>query len=204
MVSVDISLPNLVITLNWLFTFLHNYRGHMLLKRKIFINCNAKNVHWVIHFQIQSLPRALLRMSYARISEPVSTGVENGFRLNWKNLSEQEREPTTNSIHIWCRRQDSNSGHIGRRRVHNPGSTTISSLAILDFRAVLYCAWPKDEKSSQSRGSDDRNSVSMARAGIMRAGERNIPTVTAQQVTIDLLKQPLPEINYFIEVIVIQ
>ena len=38
----------------------------------------------------------------------------------------------------------------------------------------------------------------------MRAGERNIPTVTAQQVTIDLLKQPLPEINYFIEVIVIQ
>ena len=38
----------------------------------------------------------------------------------------------------------------------------------------------------------------------MRAGERNIPTVTGQQVTIDLLKQPSPEINYFIEVIVIQ
>ena len=123
---------------------------------------------------------------------------------NWKNLSEQEREPTTNSTHIWCRCQDSNPGHIGRRRVlshHStiPGSTTISSLAILDFRAVLYCAWAKDEKSSQSRGSDDRNSVSMA-----RARERNIPTPTAQQATIDLLKQPLLEINYFIEVMVIQ
>ena len=82
--------------------------------------------HWVIHFQIQSLPRALLRMSYARISEPVSTGVENGSRLNWKNLSEQEREPTTNSIHIWCRRQDSNSGHIGRRRVLSHHCTTLA------------------------------------------------------------------------------
>ena len=37
-----------------------------------------------------------------------------------------------------------------------------------------------------------------------RAGERNIPTLTAQQATIDLLKQPLLEINYFIEVMVIQ
>ena len=34
-----------------------------------------------------------------------------------------------------------------------------------------------------------------------RAGKRNIPTLTAQQATIDLLKQPLLEINYFIEVI---
>ena len=164
---------------------------------------------WTVSVRSRSRARALLRMSDARIPKPGSTGVENGSRLNWKNLSEQEREPTTNSTHIWCRCQDSNPGHIGRRRVlshHStiPGSTTISSLAILDFRAVLYCAWAKDEKSSQSRGSDDRNSVSMARAGIMRAGERNIPTVIAQQVTIDLLKQPLPEINYFIEVIVIQ
>ena len=109
-----------------LIVYLFTYRGHMLLKRKIFINCNAKKFHWVIHFQIQSLPRALLRMSYARISEPVSTGVENGSRLNWKNLSEQEREPTTNSIHIWCRREDSNSGHIGRRRVLSHHCTTLA------------------------------------------------------------------------------
>ena len=33
-----------------------------------------------------------------------------------KNLSEQGREPTTNSTHIWCRRRDLNPGHIGGRR----------------------------------------------------------------------------------------
>ena len=30
-----------------------------------------------------------------------------------KNLSEQSREPTTNSTHIWRRVQESNLGHIG-------------------------------------------------------------------------------------------
>ena len=34
-----------------------------------------------------------------------------------KNLSEQGREPTTNSTHIWRRRRDLNPGHIGGRRV---------------------------------------------------------------------------------------
>ena len=34
-----------------------------------------------------------------------------------KNLSEQGREPTTNSTHIWLRRQDLNPAHIGGRRV---------------------------------------------------------------------------------------
>ena len=33
---------------------------------------------------------------------------------------EQGREPTTNSTHVWRRHQDSNPGHIGRRRVHSP------------------------------------------------------------------------------------
>ena len=37
-----------------------------------------------------------------------------------KNLSEQRRESTTNSTHIWRRRLDSNPGHIGRRRVLLP------------------------------------------------------------------------------------
>ena len=37
-----------------------------------------------------------------------------------KNLSEQGREPTTNSTHIWRRCQDSNLGHIGGRRVPSP------------------------------------------------------------------------------------
>jgi len=30
-----------------------------------------------------------------------------------KNLSEQGREPTTNSTHIWRQRRDLNLGHIG-------------------------------------------------------------------------------------------
>ena len=34
-----------------------------------------------------------------------------------KNRSEQRREPTTNSTHIWRRRRDLNPGHIGGRRV---------------------------------------------------------------------------------------
>ena len=37
-----------------------------------------------------------------------------------KNLSEQGREPTINSTQIWRRRQDSNPGHIGGRRVLSP------------------------------------------------------------------------------------
>ena len=37
-----------------------------------------------------------------------------------KNLSEQRREPTTNVTHIWRRRQDSNPGHIGGKRVLSP------------------------------------------------------------------------------------
>ena len=32
-----------------------------------------------------------------------------------KSLSEQEREPTTNSTHIWRQRRGSNPGHIGER-----------------------------------------------------------------------------------------
>ena len=37
-----------------------------------------------------------------------------------KNLSEQGREPTTNSTHIWRRRRDLNPGHIGGRRALSP------------------------------------------------------------------------------------
>ena len=37
-----------------------------------------------------------------------------------KNLSEQGREPKTNSTHIWGRCQDSNPDHIGWRRVLSP------------------------------------------------------------------------------------
>ena len=37
-----------------------------------------------------------------------------------KNLSEQGREPTTNSTRIWRQRWDLNQGHIGGRRALSP------------------------------------------------------------------------------------
>ena len=37
-----------------------------------------------------------------------------------KNLSEQRREPKTNSTHIWRRRRDLNPGYIGGRRALSP------------------------------------------------------------------------------------
>ena len=37
-----------------------------------------------------------------------------------KNLSEQSREPTTNSTHIWRRVRESNPSHIGGRRALSP------------------------------------------------------------------------------------
>ena len=37
-----------------------------------------------------------------------------------KNLSEQRREPTANSTHIWRRRRDLNPGHIGARWALSP------------------------------------------------------------------------------------
>ena len=37
-----------------------------------------------------------------------------------KNLSEQGREPTTNSTHVWRRRRDLNPGQISGRRMISP------------------------------------------------------------------------------------
>ena len=37
-----------------------------------------------------------------------------------KNFSQQGREPTTNSTHIWRQRQDSSLGHIGGGQVLSP------------------------------------------------------------------------------------
>ena len=42
---------------------------------------------------------------------------ENRSAQRKKKPSEQRREPTTNSTHIWCRCWDLNPGHIGGRRV---------------------------------------------------------------------------------------
>ena len=54
-----------------------------------------------------------------------------------KNLSEQRREPTTNSTHIWCRRQDLIPGHIylvGGERSHHCAIPCLNSCVI----SILY------------------------------------------------------------------
>ena len=62
-----------------------------------------------------------------------------------KNLSEQGREPTTNSTHIWRRRQDLNPGHIGGRRVLSPlrhpcsPMTVMSAVFKIMFLPLVLC-----------------------------------------------------------------
>ena len=56
-----------------------------------------------------------------------------------KNLSEQGREPTTNSTHIWRRRQESNPGHIGGRRVLSPLRHPCSPNP--DIYIIITCDW---------------------------------------------------------------
>ena len=57
-----------------------------------------------------------------------------------KNLSEQSREPTTNSTHVWHRVRESNPGHIGGRRalslLRQPCSTIQS---IFDSKPHVLC-----------------------------------------------------------------
>ena len=52
-----------------------------------------------------------------------------------KNLSEQGREPTTNSTHIWRRRQDLNPGHILRWEA-SAFTTTPSLLPNIDSKQL--------------------------------------------------------------------
>ena len=60
-----------------------------------------------------------------------------------KNLSEQRREPTTNSTHIWRRRRDLNPGHISGRRV-------LSSLRFPCFpKKKGYCKVTLSQKDHQ-------------------------------------------------------
>ena len=62
-----------------------------------------------------------------------------------KNLSEQGREPTTNSTHIWRRVQESNPGHIGGRRVLSPLRHPCSpdALKVMSFESNTreYLQW---------------------------------------------------------------
>ena len=53
-----------------------------------------------------------------------------------KNLSEQGKEPTTNSTHIWCRRQDLNPGpYLDREKSQTRGkmAPTFGSYSFVVF-----------------------------------------------------------------------
>ena len=89
----------------------------------------------------------------------------SNFRSNWnlemlvfeeggkkgepgKKPSEQGWEPTSNSIHIWCRVRELNPGHIGGRRalspLHQPCSPDLVDhdfFYISDFTHQYFCFW---------------------------------------------------------------
>ena len=60
-----------------------------------------------------------------------------------KNLSEQTREPTTNSTHVWHRVRESNPGHIGGRRVLSPLRHPCSSKWMSSQHAIGYSYFKK-------------------------------------------------------------
>ena len=65
-----------------------------------------------------------------------------------KNLSEQRREPTTNSTHMWGRRRDLNPGHIGGRQALSPLSPTKWTYPTTMqecFNMLYNCPWKQDE-----------------------------------------------------------
>ena len=57
-----------------------------------------------------------------------------------KSLSEQGRQPTTNSTHIWRRRWELNPGHIGGRRVLSPRRHPRSPRELKLFTAISTCS----------------------------------------------------------------
>ena len=58
-----------------------------------------------------------------------------------KNLSEQGREPTTNSTHIWRRYRDLNPGHIGGRRALSPMRHPLLPTFPFSYHTLRMCSW---------------------------------------------------------------
>ena len=87
-----------------------------------------------------------------------------------KNLSDQGREPTTNSTHIWLRRWDLNPGHIGGRRVQSPmrlsRSPTNNRLCVLTvshnfIEFFLLCSPTEANKPSSHKCSRPHHHTDM-------------------------------------------
>ena len=65
-----------------------------------------------------------------------------------KNLSEQRREPTTNSTHIWRRRRGLNPRHISGRRelspLHHPLLQQASDIDVVPNTKASWKPWGKE------------------------------------------------------------
>ena len=59
-----------------------------------------------------------------------------------KNLSEQSREPTKNSTHMWLRVRESNPGHIGGRQALSPLHHPCSPLGHCLQRGINFSEMP--------------------------------------------------------------
>ena len=74
-----------------------------------------------------------------------------------KNLSEQRREPTTNSTDIWRRRRELNPGHLGGRRVlsplRHPCSAKISSFRAKAHMLFYWCLHNKKKSVTMLKTS---------------------------------------------------
>ena len=70
-----------------------------------------------------------------------------------KNLSEQRREPTTNSTHMWHRHRDLNLGHISGRQVHHHCTWLVPS---------CLCITQVAEAGGDGKGKGRKTSLSFA------------------------------------------
>ena len=85
-------------------------------KKKTFLNCSNLFTHGTLRTSwelVETCPRSKSNWNLDVLVFKESRKPE----YPEKNLSEQGRELTKNSTHIWCRRRDLNPGHIDGRRV---------------------------------------------------------------------------------------
>ena len=86
---------------------------------------------------VLQLPDFLVELKF----ENVGFWGEGKTGVRGKNLSEQRREPKTNSTNIWHWCQDLKVGHIGGRRVLSPLLHPCNSIYVISLGKVLNYVW---------------------------------------------------------------
>ena len=95
--------------------------AHISCKKKCKCKFNVKHRECLRDHPSQRLMIKCLTIIQIKLELEMLVFEERG-KLEYpeKNLSEQGREPTTNSTHIWRRVRESNRGHMGGRRTLSP------------------------------------------------------------------------------------